>query len=84
MRGGNILGNFVLGHHSDSWTIWMFSRPRLAGHFVFVRRTCSSHAAFCCIWCTAPVFNLGDMSPPGDILTFPRGHEVGYGVQKST
>ena len=23
-----------------------------------------------------PVFNLGD------ILTFPRGHEVGYGVQK--
>ena len=31
---------------------------------------------------TSPVFNLGDMSPPGDILTFPRGHEVGYGVQK--
>ena len=30
----------------------------------------------------SPVFNLGDMSPPGDILTFPRGHEVGYGVQK--
>ena len=30
----------------------------------------------------APVFNLGDMSPPGDILTFPKGHEVGYGVQK--
>ena len=25
-----------------------------------------------------PVFNLGDMSPPGDILTFPRGHEVSY------
>ena len=33
--------------------------------------------------CVSPlVFNLGDMSPPGDILTFPRGHEVGYGVQK--
>ena len=32
----------------------------------------------------APVFNLGDMSPPGHILTFPRGHEVGYGVQKRT